>query len=65
MYRRYVTASSTEEADQDLNAVSEELQHLARTEVRTGIRVTKTGPGQFTLELSDDVPYGLTREAAV
>jgi hypothetical protein len=63
MHRQSITASSIEEADRLLNAVTEDLQHLARQEGNLGILVTKTGPGQFTIELSDNVPYGLTLEA--
>ncbi|MCG2623770.1 hypothetical protein LVY72_17895 [Arthrobacter sp. I2-34] len=60
--RQQVSAGSRAEADQLLNAVVEELQLLARQDGTCGILVTKTGPGQFTVELSDDVPFGITEE---
>ncbi|NKX56359.1 hypothetical protein [Arthrobacter mobilis] len=60
--RQEITAASNEEADQLLNAVVEDLQQLARREGRYGILVTKTGPGRFTVELSEDVPFGVTEE---
>ncbi|MEO5778915.1 MAG: hypothetical protein ABIQ22_03960 [Arthrobacter oryzae] len=58
-----ITASTVHEADTLLDVVVEEFQHLARQDRRHGILVTKTGPGKFTVELSDHVPYGLTLEA--
>lgn len=57
-----ITASSASDADKLLDLVVEELQHLARRDHRCGILVTKTGPGQFTAELSEHVPYGITWE---
>lgn len=57
-----ITASTVRDADRLLDLVVEELQHLARQDYRCGILVTKTGPGQFTAELSEQVPYGLTWE---
>jgi len=45
-----------------LNVMVEEFQHLARQDHSCGILVTRTGPGQFTVELSEQVPYGLTWE---
>ncbi|MET4147499.1 hypothetical protein [Arthrobacter sp. UYCo732] len=58
-----ITASTVNEADTLLDIVVEEFQHLARQEGHCGILVTKKGPGKFTVELSDHVPYGLTLEA--
>jgi hypothetical protein len=65
MTRQNITASSVEEADRLLNAAVKELQDLARPEGSAGILVTQTGPGQFTVELSHNVPHGLTLEATV
>jgi hypothetical protein len=62
--RQEITAGSNDEADQLLNAVVEEMQQLASQEGIYGIRVTKTGPGQFTVELTEDVPFGITEEVA-
>jgi hypothetical protein len=60
--RQEITAGSNDEADQLLNAVVEEMQQLASSEGHYGILVTKTGPGKFTVELSEDVPFGVTEE---
>jgi len=60
--RQDITAGSNDEADRLLNAVVEEMQELARYDGACGIRVTKTGPGQFTVELTEDVPFGITEE---
>jgi hypothetical protein len=62
--RQEVTAGSNDEADRLLNAVVEEMQELASQDGVCGILVTKTGPGQFTVELTEDVPFGVTEEAA-
>lgn len=64
MTRQNITASTVDEADRLLNAAVEKLQHVAHAERGAGILVTKTGPGQFTVELNRNVPYGLTLEAA-
>jgi hypothetical protein len=58
-----ITASSVDEADNLLDAVVDELQQLAGQDGVHGILVTKTGPGQFTVELSEEVPFGVTEEA--
>lgn len=55
-------ASSADKADLLLDLVVEELRHLARQDRDCGILATRTGPGQFTVELSEQVPYGSTRE---
>jgi hypothetical protein len=60
--QKQVTASTAAEAEHLLNMVTDELQRHAREEGSHGILVTKTGPGQFTVELSDHVPYGITEE---
>jgi hypothetical protein len=61
--KKKITATTAEEAQRLLDIVVEELRHLAVNEGTHGILVTKTGPGQFTVELSDNVPYGITEEA--
>lgn len=49
--------------DHALNSSLLELQSKALAEGRTsGILVTKHAPGRFTLELSNDVPFGYTHE---
>jgi hypothetical protein len=61
--QKKITATTTHEAERLLDTVVEELQRHAIEEGTHGILVTKTGPGQFTAELSEDVPYGITEEA--
>ncbi|MFT4468939.1 hypothetical protein ACMX2H_03420 [Arthrobacter sulfonylureivorans] len=63
LHSRSITAFTPDQADTMLNIVVDELQHLARQERRCGILVTKQGPGQFAVELREDVPYGVTLEA--
>ncbi|MFT4471335.1 hypothetical protein ACMX2H_15640 [Arthrobacter sulfonylureivorans] len=58
-----LTAQTASEAHDLLNAAVEELQKIAAIDADCGILVTRTGPGQFTVELSDDVPYGITQES--
>lgn len=49
--------------DHALNSSLLELQSKALAEGRTsGILVTRHAPGRFTLELSNDVPFGYTHE---
>ena len=60
--KQKIRATTVDEADQLLNVVVHELQSHARQEGLHGILVTKTGPGQFTVELNEHVPYGITRE---
>lgn len=50
------------ELDYALNSKLMELQHTALAKGTSGILVTRHGPGQFTLELSQDVPFGYTQE---
>jgi hypothetical protein len=63
LHSRSLTAFTPAQADTMLNTVVDELQHLAGQDCRCGILVTKNGPGRFTVELSEDVPYGVTLEA--
>lgn len=57
-----IPASAADHADMLLDLVVEELQHLARQDATCGILVTRTAPGRFSVELSEQVPYGLTWE---
>lgn len=65
MARQDISAFSVEEADRLLDAAVEELQYLARQQDGPGILVIRTGPGRFTVELGQNVPYGFTLEALV
>jgi hypothetical protein len=61
--RLEISAVHPDEADDKLNAAVHELQLRARVERTSGILVTRTGAGRYTVELSRDVPYGFTEEA--
>jgi hypothetical protein len=61
--KKKITATTVAEAERLLDIVVDELRGLAVKEGTHGILVTRTGPGQFTVELSEDVPYGVTEEA--
>jgi hypothetical protein len=61
--QKKITATTVDEAQGLLDIVVDELRRHAIEDGTHGILVTKTGPGQFTVELSEDVPYGLTEEA--
>jgi len=57
-----ITASTAGTTAALLDLMVEEFQQLARQDGSCGILVTKAGPGRFIVELSDDVPCGLTLE---
>lgn len=48
--------------DAMLDAAVHELQQLATHTARYGILITRYHPGHYTAALSDQVPFGLTRE---
>lgn len=58
-----ILATTRPEADEKLNASIQQLQALAQENPVRGILVTKHGPGRFTVELNDRVPYGETWES--
>lgn len=60
--RIVISAVTQSEADEKLNAAALELQHLAKDNPVRGILVTRLAPGRYAVELSSEVPYGLTRE---
>jgi hypothetical protein len=61
--KKHIHASTVEQAYSELNTTVEEFQREAALEGANGVLVTKTGPGQYTVELSDQVPYGFTHES--
>jgi hypothetical protein len=63
MTKKQISASTVDEANHLLGAAVNELQRHAGQECAHGILVTKTGPGQFTVEFSERVPFGITEEA--
>jgi len=58
-----VLATTRSEVDDKLNVSIQRLRVLAQENPARGILVTKRGPGRFTVELSDQVPYGETWES--
>ncbi|MEW9871306.1 hypothetical protein [Arthrobacter sp. HS15c] len=56
-----VRVDSARQIEERLNAAVKELQPLAAS-ARHGILVTRLNPGHYTISLSEDVPFGLTRE---
>jgi hypothetical protein len=58
-----ISATTRSEADEKLNASVRQLRDLAREYPSMGILVTKRGAGHFTVELTDQVPYGQTWES--
>lgn len=58
-----VLATTRSEVDDKLNVSVQQLRALAQDNPGRGILVTRRGPGRFTVELSDQVPYGETRES--
>ncbi|MDQ0675052.1 hypothetical protein [Pseudarthrobacter siccitolerans] len=58
-----IVATTRSEADEKLNSSIQRLLALAQENPVRGILVTKHGPGRFTVELNDQVPYGETWES--
>ena len=58
-----IVATTRSEADEKLNSSIQQLLALAQENPVRGILVTKHGPGRFTVELNDQVPYGETWES--
>jgi hypothetical protein len=56
---RHVSASDVAMIDNLLNSAVEDLIPEALT-LSQGIKVTRTGPGDYTIETSSDVPCGYT-----
>ena len=57
-----VTGDEPHLIEEDLNAAVELAQQQALEEGRHGILVTRHGPASFTVAVSADVPFGITRE---
>lgn len=58
-----ILATTRPDADEKLNASIQQLLAQAQEDPVRGILVTKHGPGRFTVELNDQVPYGETWES--
>jgi hypothetical protein len=48
--------------DEELDAAVQRLQEAALLTGTHGILVTRVAPGRYTAALSDQVPFGMTRE---
>jgi hypothetical protein len=48
--------------DEQIDAAVRRLQEVALLTGTHGILVTRIGPGRYTVALSDQVPFGMTRE---
>lgn len=60
--RREVHISSRSQLEDDLNAAERDLRTAAVFDGTHGILATRRRPDLYVLELSDQVPYGLTHE---
>jgi hypothetical protein len=57
-----ITAYDAETVENDLNTAVEIAREHAKKERRHGVLVTQHGYTSYTVAVSGDVPYGLTRE---
>lgn len=57
-----IRVPNTAAMETELAAAVDTVRQAALTERRCGILITRHGPGKYTVSLSDDVPFGLTRE---
>jgi hypothetical protein len=57
-----IHVTSRKALDERLEAAVKHLQEAALRTGRHGIMVTRNGIGSYTAALSDQVPFGLTRE---
>ena len=57
-----IRVTSRHALDEHLEAAEKELQDLAMLTGTHGILVTRHRPGNYTAALSEQVPFGMTRE---
>lgn len=57
-----VTAATKAQLEVHLSGAIDRIRDTAMIERRRGILVTHQAPGQFKVTLSDEVPFGLTRQ---
>ncbi|GGI03153.1 hypothetical protein ACFFGR_10950 [Arthrobacter liuii] len=57
-----IQVADAESIDRELDTAVAAVREQALQERRRGILVTRRGPDSFTVALSDEVPFGLTRE---
>ncbi|MCO4251255.1 hypothetical protein [Pseudarthrobacter raffinosi] len=51
--------------DEQIEAAVQQLQDVAALTRTHGILITRHQPGRYTAMLSDEVPYGVTRELII
>lgn len=59
----HVTGDKPQLIEEDLNLAVELARQQAMEEGRHGVLVTRLEPASFTVTVSADVPYGITRES--
>lgn len=57
-----IRATSPHSLEERLEAAVNHLQETAKLTGTCGILVTRHSPGSYTAALSDQVPFGMTRE---
>jgi len=57
-----IQVNSRQDLDDRLEAAVRDLQEAALQARTRGILITRHQPGHYTAELSDQVPFGMTRE---
>ncbi|HEY8701447.1 MAG TPA: hypothetical protein VIM08_10905 [Arthrobacter sp.] len=57
-----IQVTSRHHLDGQIEAAVRRLQEVALPAGTHGILVTRVGPGRYTAALSDQVPFGMTRE---
>jgi len=62
MDRIEIDVASRHLLDEELEAAVRRLQEAALLTGTHGILVTRVAPGRYTAALSDQVPFGMTRE---
>lgn len=60
--RIHIKVNSRQDLEDHLEAAVRDLQEAALQAGTCGILVTRHSPGNYTAELSDQVPFGMTRE---
>jgi hypothetical protein len=57
-----IQVTSRQLLDERLEAAVRNLQEIALPAGTHGILITRNGPGHYTAALSEQVPFGMTRE---
>ncbi|MCB5290998.1 hypothetical protein [Arthrobacter sp. SO3] len=57
-----IAATEASTLEEELNIAVDKARAKAEQEGRQGILVTRHGQSRFTIEISAEVPYGLTQD---